>query len=93
LKYPITIVPTDENKEGDCIVRAGRMTQPRDCKKTEGAREFIIKNAIPKNYDRIVTILINFKNPINNWGDIGFKIKTAEVDGENEYLVDQLEGN
>jgi hypothetical protein len=44
-----------------------------------------------------VTIVIGFKNPVNNWGDIGFKLKTYELiegtDSDKQYLVDSLEGN
>jgi len=35
--------------------------------------------------------VIELVNPVNNWGTIGFKIKTYEVISETEkYLVDML---
>lgn len=63
---------------------------------------FKIKNAIPYGYDANVTIKIKFTNPKDNWGEIGFKIKTYEIvygddntsdDDDTQYLVDMLEGN
>jgi|DEB0MinimDraft_12_1074336.scaffolds.fasta_scaffold02860_2 hypothetical protein len=48
---------------------------------------------IPANYKGEVTIKIKMINPENNWGTVGFKIKTYEIIGEEEYLVDIIEGN
>jgi len=50
-------------------------------------------NAIPKNYYGKVSISFKLVNPKDNWGTIGFKIKTFEVIGDDEYLVDMIEGN
>lgn len=76
------------NKDGDFIT-----SKESDCRKLEGSRLFKIDNAIPYDHDAKVVIEINLNNPVDNWGTIGLKIKTFEIYGEDEYLVDQLEGN
>lgn len=102
LSYPSTIEPISPN---GCEVEAAKNADgsntkaydSTDCAQTVGSRLFVIKNAIPYDYDALVTIVIGFKNPVNNWGEIGFKIKTYEViegaDTDKQYLVDALEGN
>jgi hypothetical protein len=92
LSYPPTTKPWDDsqnckvyayNKDGDVIV-----SDEKDCVKLTGSRLFKIKNAIPYGYDEKVTIEINLWNPADNWGIIGLKIKTFEIVGDDEYLVD-----
>jgi hypothetical protein len=39
---------------------------------------FTIKNAFPANYAGPVQIKLSFRNPIDNWGTVGFKIRTTE---------------
>lgn len=38
-----------------------------------------VKDAIKPGYSGPVTIKIKFKNPLNNWGRVGFKLKTYEL--------------
>ena len=71
------------NKDGDV-----KISEETDCVKLTGSRLFKIKKAIPYGYDDKVTIEINLWNPIDNWGIIGLKIKTFEIIGDDEYLVD-----
>ena len=56
-----------------------------------------IKDAIKPGYHGPVTIKIKFKNPINNWGRVGFKLKTYEVitaaGKTTEYIMNVVEGN
>jgi hypothetical protein len=67
----------------------------------EGARLFKIVKAIPKGYGgngEKVTITIKLINPFDNWGNVGFKIKTYEelytgTEVTSEFLVDMIEGN
>ena len=95
LSYPTTVNPDPSTITNGCIVVAGSfISDPKNCVKIEGARLFKITNAIPAGYSGKVTIRIKLINPANNWGKIGFKIKTFEnaADGE-EYLVDMLESN
>jgi hypothetical protein len=49
--------------------------------------------AIPPNYLGDVKVTFNLVNPKDNWGTIGFKIKTYEVIGDEEYIVDMIESN
>lgn len=79
--------------DSGCQVTTTRTTDRKLCKKIEGARLFKITGAIPARFDKSVEIKISFKNPLDNWGEIGFKIKTMEEVGDETYLVDQLEGN
>lgn len=104
MAYPNTISPVEPR---GCTVTAykrpdgtggSKESDPADCNQLEGSRIFEIKNAIPFEYDGKITINIEFINPIDNWGEIGFKIKTYEVlnqdtDDETTYLVDMLESN
>jgi hypothetical protein len=42
----------------------------------------------------VVTLKMQFKNPIDNWDDVGFKLRTYENiggNGGNTALVDKLE--
>jgi len=39
---------------------------------------YTIKNAFPENYGGPVQIKLSFKNPVDNWGTVGFKIRTSE---------------
>ena len=39
---------------------------------------FTIKNAFPANHAGPVQIKLSFRNPIDNWGTVGFKIRTSE---------------
>jgi hypothetical protein len=97
---------------GGCTVTAdeaqgGPVTTPiANCQKIEGARLFKIKNAIPQGYGGPLTITLKMINPSNNWGAIGFKLKTYEevittgvdengaaTESTEEFLVDMLEGN
>lgn len=55
-------------------------------------------NVVRAGYDGDITIKINFFNPIDNWGTVGFKIKTFETmpnanGGFDYYLVDKHEEN
>lgn len=89
LSYPSTISPLqDEGCEVEAAKNAdGTDIKPydsSDCARTAGSRLFVMENAIPYGHDALVTIVIGFNNPENNWGDIGFKIKTYEViEGED----------
>jgi hypothetical protein len=106
LAYPSTIKPL--KTESACDILAAKNADgtdvsnqfdKTDCAQQTGSRLFKIKNAIPYGYDESITIVIGFKNPENNWGDIGFKLSTYEivpgVDGakDEQFLVDTLEGN
>jgi hypothetical protein len=111
LAYPVGVEPAAEalDPAGGCTVTAdeaqgGPVTTPKgNCEKIAGARLFKIKTAIPKGYGGPVTIALKMRNPADNWGAIGFKLKTYEevtTPGENgapdsieEFLVDMLEGN
>jgi len=87
-----------------CTVEAGlESSKPRNCVKVEGARLFRITDAIPKGWEKVVRIKMKFRNPVDNWGMLGFKIRTYENITneislktnmtEGEYLVDKLESN
>jgi hypothetical protein len=110
--YPVAVEPASAalDPAGGCTVTAdhakgGPVTTPKEnCQKIAGARLFKIKNAIPKGYGGQVTITIKMKNPDDNWGEVGFKLKTYEVvtvPGANagdpatteEFLADMLESN
>jgi len=39
---------------------------------------FTIKNAFPANFAGSVQIKLSLRNPIDNWGTVGFKIRTSE---------------
>lgn len=39
---------------------------------------FTILNAYPENYAGPVQIKLSLRNPIDNWGTVGFKIRTSE---------------
>jgi hypothetical protein len=62
--------------------------------KVSGANIFSVTNAIPAGYTGPAKIKISLRNPYDNWGEVGFKIRTQEVtpDGSS-YFVDALEGN
>lgn len=104
LTYPGTVNSLEDftdksgkkwNTEG-CTVVAGKTTSdPNNCKKIEGSRLIKITNAIPANHDGDVKIIVNLRNPSDNWGTIGVKIKTYEADTKTneEFLADILEGN
>lgn len=84
LAYPNTISPVTTS---GCTVRAAKNldgsnykeSDPNDCNQIAGSRLFKISKAIPYGYDGNVTIYIRFVNPKDNWGEIGFKIKTYEI--------------
>lgn len=68
----------------------------------KGARLIYIKDAIKPGYSGPVTIKIKFRNPVNNWGKVGFKIKTYEVatatnaagsKETTEYIMNVVESN
>lgn len=83
LNYPSTITPSDVTKSSGCVVTCGTITSPsgpESCKKIEGARLFQISQAIPENWQEECVIKISFNNPKDNWGNIGFKLKTYEID-------------
>lgn len=105
LAYPNTISPISAS---GCTVRAAknldgsdyRESDPTNCNQITGSRLFKIEKAIPFGFDGNITIYIKFKNPKDNWGEIGFKIKTYEIvegatpdDDTEQFLVDMLEGN
>lgn len=105
LAYPNSVMPVDT--ENACVVTGyseitstgqgtGRTfeSDSGDCKQLEGSRIFSIENAIKYGFDAQLTIEIKFINPVDNWGEIGFKIKTYEMlDDGTTYLVDMLEEN
>lgn len=92
MSYPATV--DDTPNSASCTVQAGKVTtSPEKCEKIENARLFRIKEAIPVNYSGEVKISIEFKNPADNWGRVGVKIKTYEQGPKAEFLSDILEGN
>jgi hypothetical protein len=92
--YPATIEPDTSAVSGGCTVKAGATTSvSTNCKKIDGARIFKITEAIPSGYIGTVVLSIKLKNPTNNWGSIGFKLKTYEAFEGEEYLIDMLETN
>lgn len=64
-------------------------------------RAFTITNAIRRNWGgkdasdqpMMCEIRVKLRNPPDNRGGIGFKLKTYEVFGGERYLVDRLEDN
>ena len=84
--YPVGVEPAPSalDPAGGCTVTAdeaqgGPVTTPKaNCVKIAGARLFKINNAIPKGYGGPVTIVLSMINPTDNWGSIGFKLKTYE---------------
>ena len=79
LNYPSTITPASSTLASGCEVTCGSNYSPTGsnmCKKIDGARLFRIQDAVPANWQKECTIKISFKNPIDNWGNIGFKLKT-----------------
>ena len=94
LSYPVTVVPDEYAITKGCTVVSGtKRSKETDCKKIDGARLFKISNAYTPGWEGEVKIVIKLLNPPTNWGKIGFKIKTFEVVGEEEFIVDMLEGN
>ena len=64
----------------------------------KGARLIYITDAIKPGYPGPVVIKIKMRNPTNNWGRVGFKLKTFEVaTGANgvatDYIMNVLESN
>jgi hypothetical protein len=93
LSYPITVSLLDDFP-ADCFVTI----QDSDvkfgkCSRVEGTRLVRIEDAFPSGYDKEVQISMKFINPVNNWGKIGILLKTYEVTGQEESLVDQLDTN
>jgi len=83
LNYPSTITPAQSTLNSGCEVACGSNYSPTGnnmCKKIDGARLFQIKDAIPANWQEECTLTISFINPVDNWGNIGFKLKTYEID-------------
>lgn len=83
LNYPSTIELGPDTVSGGCKVTAGSYTSPSgsaNCKKIATARLVQILDAIPPGWTKPVTLTIQFRNPNDNWGNIGFKIKTYELD-------------
>jgi hypothetical protein len=79
-----------------CAVTTNKgSTKASDCKKVPGAKLFEFTDAIPAGYGGEVVIKGEFKNPVDNWGAVGFKIKTYEIvktgSLSTKYLVDKLE--
>lgn len=66
------------------------------CYKSKDGRLLEIYDALNTNndgFDKEVTLMITFENPVDNWGAVGFKIKTYEVTASGTALVDKLEGD
>lgn len=98
LQYPATISPSADVASRGCTVTTNLgTTNPSQCRKVQGAKLFNITDAIPAGYSGVVTINLEFKNPKDNWGTVGFKLKTYEVQKTattyKKYLVDMLESN
>lgn len=92
--YPNTVSVVEENFADSChITVEGDDTKYGICEKVEGARFIKIMDAFPESTRGKVTINVKLVNPKDNWGTIGLGIKTYQIDGEEEYLVDKLEGN
>jgi hypothetical protein len=81
---------------------ANGFAQGGKCSKVKGARLILVEDAITPGYTGPVTIKLKFTNPANNWGRIGFKLKTYEraVDPSDptgkataEYIMNVVEGN
>ena len=107
LYYPATVTPDPVYKSGlGCqIFQDGTQMIPRtNCKLSETSRMFNATALVDAGFTGNLSIKIKFKNPKDNWGIIGFKIKTFEREeivaspalnpkGYNYYLADKLEGN
>lgn len=76
LSYPDTVSPV---KDSLCAVVANDISSdPLDCTLNQDARMYTILNAFPANHSGPVQIKISLKNPDDNWGTVGFKIRTTE---------------
>jgi hypothetical protein len=99
--YPATVEPSPADGSGGCSTSGGGtvFAQGAKCTKTKGARLLAVADAIKPGYSGPVTIKIKFKNPENNWGRVGFKLKTYELvvdpttKAKTEYLMNVVEGN
>jgi hypothetical protein len=97
--YPSSVSPAADalDAAGGCTLTFEDGVAPTtraQCKKIPNARLFRVESGIPANYKGKVTINIKMINPVDNWGEIGIKIKTYEVFSDGiEYMVDQIEGN
>jgi hypothetical protein len=105
LYYPSSIEPDAAYKANGCLIRLNGNPQGRrsDCKWIEASRMFNATNILTlrepgQRKKENITIIVNFRNPKDNWGIIGFKIKTFRTEslsngGLVHYLSDKLEGN
>jgi len=111
LSYPVTVSPSPAGSTGGCSTSGGGtvFAQGAQCTKIEGARLLAVRDAIKPGYCDgsktasgecgPVTIKVKFKNPLNNWGRVGLKIKTYELVEDpttketTEYIMNVVEGN
>jgi len=110
LSYPVTVSPQPDGSSGGCSTSGGGtvFAQGAKCTKTEGARLLAVADAIKPGYCESsgtsgtcgpVTLKVKFKNPVNNWGRVGLKLKTYEVVEDpttkvkTEYIMNVVEGN
>ena len=101
LSYPVSVSPEPADGSGGCSTRqSGKVVaQGSQCTKVEGARLMYVQDAIKPGVADAVTLTIKLKNPKDNWGRVGFKLKTYElvVDPttkvKTEYIMNVVEGN
>ena len=66
------------------------------CYRSTEADLFEIHNALSTEdagFAGVVTVRLELKNPVDNWDEIGFKIRSYEVRDGSSYQVDKLEGD
>lgn len=66
------------------------------CFRAKDGRLFEIYDAVDtsgEGFSGTVTVALRFKNPDDNWDDVGFKIKTYELTAAGAALADKLEGD
>jgi hypothetical protein len=54
-----------------------------------GNKYYQINGSIPAGYFGNITVNLKMINPSDNWGQLGYKIKTFETYQNQTYLVDQ----
>ena len=84
--YPSTV----RHSSSQCTVTYnGTTTDTSLCSKLPGNKYYQINGSIPAGYFGNITVNLKMTNPSDNWGQLGYKIKTFETYQNQTYLVDQ----
>lgn len=82
--------------DGCAVYQEKNLRASAKCFRSKDGRLFEIYDALDtaaEGWAKEVTVVLNIKNPENNWEAIGFKIRTYEMTAGGINLVDKLEGD